>query len=399
MVSSFRFQTRCFLIFEILFNIIFNNYAQETAQQIVDKARDQRNQQTPLEAYQTLLQLRSNQQTTESLQLKAGLEMQMGKTHDAIYSLTEIIILDKFYLEAYFQRGKLYLDLNLYQEADHDFTYIIDNQNQDTRSILFQISETGDEQVKIKTIRQMIPEVYAYRAAAREKLGQIYKAKLDHNQAVGMDSISDRLIDRALFYSRQNEKDNSILDLQAAINLDFNSAKAWYNLLIILPETELPSHIVFEEFRPLLEFKVVEAIIEGDGITAENLLNNLIIMCPDDDELLVLQGRVAYLKKEYQRAEQFYLSAISEIPQLSETHLLLGNLYFQTKEYQKAIDAYRMYLILEPYEGKAYYNLANANFALKNNVAACEYLSHAFALGFEVNSQLRKKCLKINEGF
>jgi len=399
MVSFFKFPTRGILVIGVFFTATFHSYAQENAVQILEAARKLRDQQAIGEAYETLLLLRTNQQTTESLQLRSSLEVELGNADDAILSLTALIALDNNYLEAYFQRGKLYLDLNLLNEADLDFTYIIDNQHQDTRSILFQISESGNEQVKIQTLQQMIPEVYVYRARAREKVGQLSKAEYDYDKAIEMDSCTDRLIDRALYYSRQNQREKSIIDLNSAINLDFNNAKAWYNLLILEPRTVIPAHIDYEEYKPLLKYKVVEAIVKSDPLQAEKLLNNLIVMVPDDDEMLILQGRVAYLKKDYKRAEQYFLAAVSEIPHRTEIYFLLGNLYFQTKEYQKSIDAYSMYLIFEPQDGKTMYNLANAFFAMKNIEGGCNYLSRAIFAGFEVNVNLKKKCINLNEGF
>lgn len=62
-------------------------------------------------------------------------------------------------------------------------------------------------------------------------------------------------------------------------------------------------------------------------------------------------------RKEYEKAAQLFVKAITANSQLTEAHENLAELSAETKDYSRAIDEYERVVELEPYNTRALYNL------------------------------------------
>jgi tetratricopeptide (TPR) repeat protein len=140
--------------------------------------------------------------------------------------------------------------------------------------------------------------------------------------------------------------------------LDFDAAEL--RRLVKFPETNKRNEEVLKKqsaekwFERGLE-------LEQSGAPLEDVVNAYevaVALDPNSAGALVNLGTVYFNKRDWSRAEKYYLKALEVDPGYALAHFDLGNLFDETNQRSKALFHYQAALRLNPQYADAHYNLA-----------------------------------------
>ncbi len=340
------------------------------------------------EALTTVNEYLSLERSIEGYYLQAMIYEAMGNNMGAIKSLSNIVYADEAHLDARFKRGELYYREGIYIQAIEDFNFIVGfSGNTETNAVYFKIDPTGQEQVHVTSLASMKGQVYAMRALALQATGEYDLALEDISYAISKDSTAQNYINRALLYKEIYKYDLAKADLRVAISLRPDLVNAWYNLLLLDPDIQIPDDILMNtEFIPLITYQAVEAFQNGDLELAKSLFSKALVANPDDPILLTNAGRLSYTLENYDDAIKFYMRVISLHPSRFEAYYLIGNSFFQKKEFNQSAAYYEQYLARDRSNANVWYNAAITYMELKDEERACECIQNALERGMVIDS-------------
>ncbi|MFY0601450.1 MAG: tetratricopeptide repeat protein [Cyclobacteriaceae bacterium] len=382
------------LFFLSLFGISHGQNKFSLAEDHFDKARNHyRNHEFDLarEEVNRSLKYRSS---ADAHYLSGVLFEEEGKGLRALSEYEAAIKKNANYNEAYFKKALIYLHYNNPEQAVKDFDHLLSQGTiGETRSVYFEIDATGDSQNSIMTLQGMKARLYSYRGQSYQKLGKLDKAFEDYSKSIELNPRPDFYISRALLsYSQQREKE-AIADLKSAIAIQSDKQLAWYNLLLIDPQAEIPAELGKNNFyAPTLNLLAVKAFENTDYKLAIKFYNQVLEQS-EDALAFVNRGRALSKLERYEEARRDFNKAKYIEPSRVETLYLIGNTYFFEKEYESAVAFYNQYLSVDPFHAMTWYNGAMANLELDNSQEACNMLARAYDLGMtESESIIKSKC-------
>jgi tetratricopeptide (TPR) repeat protein len=104
---------------------------------------------------------------------------------------------------------------------------------------------------------------------------------------------------------------------------------------------------------------------------------------------LVSQADEAFRKKEFKKAERFYLQAATKDPENARIYNRLGVIYLQTKNYKDAVEAFRGALRFDDRVASRHYNISLAYMGKRDFRSAIKGLNEAIKLD-PTNEKYRK---------
>jgi tetratricopeptide (TPR) repeat protein len=337
-----------------------------------------------------------NKRDIQAFYLQALIYERMDKNLKAINALTDLLMLDPGHLEGGFKRGELYYHEGLYIQAINDFTSVLEySEERNTQGVFFRIDPEGQEQVKVVTIRSMKSQIHGFRALCYQDIGEYDKSLSDFDSAIEIDSTASNYVNRSLLFKELGDVPSASRDLKIAISLDDEYSLAWFNLLLIEPETTIPTTLLEDvSFVPLIVYQAIEALQDGDLATAERLMAHALQVRPNDDLILLNAGRLEHRMGRYEKARIHYKHALDVSPTSYEAYYLIANTFYHEKEYQASAAYYEQYLVRDRSNGQVWYNAALAYKSLKDEDTACRYLINARerGLSFDVDASLFAAC-------
>ena len=296
-------------------------------------------------------------------------------------------------LEAHFQKGLIYYQTGSPEQAIQAFTYVIDNQaKSETKAVYFAQDPNGDAGTFIATLQTMIARVYQYRGMAYEENDQWAKAIIDFTTAFTYEQNVEGYINRSQLYAKMGRDQEAIEDLKSAIQLDSGSYTAWYNLVLLDPNTLIPEKLLKnEEFSPMLNLVGANAYERGEYALSETYHTNALTLNPDDDFAYFNRGKALLQLKQFGRARKDFIKTMQLAPSRKEAIYLIGNSFFYEEKFSEAVGFYEQYLSVDPYYGKVWFNTAMAYFNLNQKAKACQCLKRAHSLDMEKASEMLDK--------
>lgn len=207
---------------------------------------------------------------------------------------------------------------------------------------------------------------------------------------------------RSLVNSEMGFDRKAMSDLEKAIkldsdNFDFNNlmvgllikkgkqkeALQYYNIII----NNQP-----ENFN--IRKKIVNLCIgSGNYSRAQNDLELLIDLFPNDQETIVLYGTMLFKSGKNQDAIQYYTRAIIQQPVNSSLYTGRALVHHKMKNYSKAISDYSMALDISPRDPDTWFGRANSRFSNGNSSGACSDWRKAVMYGHrEALNMLDRYC-------
>jgi len=296
-------------------------------------------------------------------------------------------------LEAHFQKGLIYHQTGSPEQAIQAFTYVIENQSKsETKAVYFAQDPNGDAGTFIATLQTMIARVYQYRGMAYEENDQWAKAINDFTEAFTYEQNVDGYINRSQLYAKMGRDQEAIEDLMTAIQLDSGSYTAWYNLVLLDPNTLIPGKLLKnEEFSPMLNLVGANAYERGEYALSETYHTNALTLNPDDDFAYFNRGKALLQLKQFGRARKDFIKTMQLAPSRKEAIYLIGNSFFYEEKFSEAVGFYEQYLSVDPYYGKVWFNTAMAYFNLNQKAKACQCLKRAHSMDMEKAAEMLDK--------
>ena len=320
---------------------------------------------------------------------------QLGEQNRAIDDFSSAIGLRDPFPEAYFKRGKLFLDKGVYRQALNDFNILLNpDQEAGTKAIFFKIDPRGIDQVKVGSMSTMQPAVKAMRGRTYQALGEYDKAKKDLNEAIVEDSSSQHLVARALLHKELGDLEDAKKDLLWSVGLDSTNEVAWFNLVLLDNSIILPEGLSKDpSFGPMLAYRAVESFENGDLEQSEKLFRRAIDLEPESPVLLLNAGKLYMKKGEYLLARNHFSKVLELDETRFESYYLIANTYFREQSYEKAAAYYEQFLVRDKSNGSVWYNAGSTYLALKNKQQGCRYLERAISRGMKsAESLFQRNC-------
>ena len=360
--------------------------AQRRVEDLYNQANDNYLEGKYEEAYRYISQYLRKVRSPEAYYLKAMIQEGNGNSFGALESYTAAIKLKPEYREAYFKRGELYFEKGYYELAIDDFTFLLSTADPgNTSAIFFQLDVSGQEQVKVGSLETMKSQIYDLRGNAYKEIGHFERALKDFERSIRVDSSAERFVNRAVFLMDINRDRDAKNDLLQAIELDSTYTLAWYNLLLIDPETEIPSHVISDSsFGPLAGYRAIEAYNAGDMKKAEKLFEYAMKSNPEDPLVMINFGRHQIRLNKNSKARRLLKKAYEIAPHRIESLYLIGNAFFKDDMYEQAIAYYENYLAKDGSHPDVWYNAAVTYHQLGNKYDACRCLKSADRRGAEI---------------
>ncbi len=319
----------------------------------------------------------------------------MGEDMRALNDFTSCIDLGRDYSEAYFKRGEIYLANNIYSKAIADFSFLLSTADDETtQAIFFRIDPRGIDQVQVSTLVNMRSSVKALRSRAYQAIGEYTKALKDISEAIQIDSTAQNLVNRALLHTEIGDARAAVQNLNWAIALEPLNEVAWFNLLVLETDTQVPEELMADpSFGPMLSFKAVEAYEKQDYELAEHLFNQAILLDSDDPTLLLNAGRLDLRNGNYKKARARFVKVLEIDDGRLETYYLIGNTFFREQKFQESVAFYEQFLVRDRSNASVWYNAAMAYFELDKGAEACDCLQNAVDRGMATAAtRFRAKC-------
>ncbi len=345
-------------------------------------------------ALSTLQESLRRRKTPEAFYLEALIYDETKRGMQAISSLTNVIEMQADHLDAYFKRGELYYREGIYMQALKDFDFILEYDGPaETNAIYFKVDPNQQEQVQVVTLVSMQQQVYGLRGLVYQAIGEYDKALSDLSYAIALDSSAQNHVNRALLFMELNRKEDARRDLLTATSLSPDLVIAWYNLLLVDQNVEIPESIMNDiEFIPMISYQAVEALQKEEYELAQSLFTRALMINPYDALLLLNAGRLSYKLENYDEAIGFYKKALEIESSRFEVYYLIGNSFFQKKDYAQAAAYYEQFLARDRSDGNVWYNAALTYLELEDNLRACECLKNAMDRGMAVSPRLLRDC-------
>ncbi|MFY0605200.1 MAG: tetratricopeptide repeat protein [Cyclobacteriaceae bacterium] len=323
-----------------------------------------------------------------------GLVYQMrDKNLRAVSSFESVLALNPSFAEAKFQKALIYLKYGDAEKAVEDLTSLISQHgNNTTRSVLFQVDETGNGQNRIMTASGMKGNYYYHRAKAYQKLEAYELALADFETSLFLDSQANTLVARALLYM---ELDSLILarkDLTKAIEISPDHYLAWYNLALIDPNAQVPPELLNQDgFAPIISLLASRAVEKEDYGLALLYFEKSLANDSTDALTLINRGRILIKVAQYAQARQDFLTAKQLDFTRVECWYLIANTYFYEQNFENALAYYDQYLAYDYSSGMVWHNAAVCHLELGQSDEACHYLSQSSKHGMSRAEDLMAK--------
>jgi len=207
--------------------------------------------------------------------------------------------------KAFYEKGKVYVDLGEYENAKGSFGVAI-------------------------TIDPIWSDVYLGRGDAYYYNGEYDKAIEDYSKAIVIGSNSSEVYSsRGMAYAKSGENIKAIEDCSKAIAIDPKSTQAY-----------LVCGVAYNN--------------RGDHDKAIESYSKVVTIDPNDANVYLARG-VAYADKgEHDKAIEDCSKAITITPKYVEAYFIRGNVYSDKGEYNKAIEDYSKVIAIDPKVGEVY---------------------------------------------
>ena len=326
----------------------------------------------------------------ELLITKSYCEEQLSMELAAIQTLTDALRIHDDETTLFFRRGVLEYRQGWYQQAISDFTNYISNPPVTTSGIIFQIDESGGEQLKIRSSTSLLAEAYSMRGLAYQQTGDTDRALDDFDEAILISQEPGYHVNRALLLVELKDTAQAVDDLNRALTIDPANPVAWYNLMIFDSGSEVPDSIFNDpQFYPMVTYRMVDAIQASDFELASRLIDPLLRSEFRKPETYLYAGRIAHGRTDYQQAINYYQEAIRQGVATQDIQALIGNSYFQQKEFAAAVSHYEIHLASHQQDVTTWFNAAVAYHRLDDLQNMCRCLAKSRALGMK-NRQMTR---------
>ncbi len=333
--------------------------------------------------------------TSDAYFLRGTLYEIAGEQMRALDDYTSCITLSEGFREAYFKRGELFYKNGVYESALKDFDHLLSIQDpENTQAIFFRVDPLGQEQVRVSSMVQMKGSIHGLRGLTYQAIGRYDQALEDLNRAISLDSSSQNVVNRALLYKEMGDTDKSLEQLKLAVRIDPRNEVAWFNLVILDSEVELPATLMESaDFGPMVAYRAVEAFEEENYTEAEALFKQALRLNPKDPTLLLNAGRLDIKNGNLDQAKNKFQEALLLDETRLETYYLMGNAFFRGKAFEEAVAFYEQFLLRDRSNAQIWYNAAMAYFELQDLRSACNYLEEAKVRGMsQADHYLQNKC-------
>jgi len=328
----------------------------------------------------------SESNSIESPLIKSNILSFCGDYEGAIAAISKgISVGDSNLAVLYDKRGKIYEDLEKYENAISDYTEAIkidpdsiDRYNK--RIEIYKILKEYDKAILDYTeiIRLDPKSAYRYRNRA-EIYGILQKyeeAIADYTEAINLEPSSDSLyVERAQLYEKIQKYEEAVTDYTKVIELkpdSFNIYNSRGYLYIDLKEYE----------KAVTDFTQAIQIKSDYGSAYNN------------------RGYTYNELKEYKKAIADYTEAIRIKPDIANPYNNRGKTFANIKEYEKALNDYTEAIKLNPQFAKAYYYRGLVYEEMKEFENALSDYKKAISINpdyFDANNRFAELCEKIGK--
>jgi tetratricopeptide (TPR) repeat protein len=323
----------------------------------------------------------------ELLVTKSYIEEQLGYEKEAIRSLTDALKINSEETTLFFRRGVLAYRQGWYPQAIEDLSMYINSPPKTTTGIIYQMDESGGEQLKIRSSNSLMGEAYSHRGMSYNATNEREKAQADLLMAIELNPEASYYVNLALIHIERRDTFQAIAQLNTALELSPANSAAWYNLMLINPNIEVPDSIFKDPvFYPMVTYRMIDAIQEEDYLLASRLVKGLLKSEYNPPETYVYAGRISYGLKDFKEAIDFFNQAKGEKADSEEIDALLGNCYFQLREFEAAVSHYEIHLVNNHDDRDTWFNAAVAYHRVGDLDNMCRCLDRSIALGI-TNSQ------------
>jgi tetratricopeptide (TPR) repeat protein len=255
------------------------------------------------------------------------LQLETDEASEALTSLNQVVQLDKDSLEAHYYRARASALLSKYQDAEKDLTLVI-SRAPDCFWALKDRAKLYDYDKKLKEAKDDLTRALKVSMTESENASVGADAKY---RSVNLGRARMLLKRRALIYSKENDAERALQDLDASLRLEKRS----------------PENSVTDSFY---------------------------------------RASVFQRSADYQKAIDELAKIISIHPQDDEMYLRRATFYLKLKLYKEAIADFKEVLQLNGEDGVVRFLIARCYNGLGDKEAAVEEMKRAKALGFDQKS-------------
>lgn len=226
----------------------------------------------------------------------------------------------------YLERGRVYLERKLYDNALGDFQTVID-------------------------MDKSISVVYYYRARIHKEQGRLPEALADYNTCIRVNSGDYVALEgRGNLYADTGQYKKALRDYRAAIGMN----KTWWILYFdrgLIFGRRKAYHRAIKNYSLAIRFEPNESFLYGlrgmayfDVANYEKAVSDLsmaIALDPEDDISYSLRGMILGWQGSYETAIQDLSRSIELEPNEAETYCRRGYIYQKKGDYDKAVTDYR----------------------------------------------------------
>ena len=188
-----------------------NNYTNQRVEELNNSAQERAESGDEHAAIQKFTQAISLKPTVETYYQRGNAQFDLGNYEGAVEDYTAVLEKDPSYLDAYFNRGLAYLELNQLTSDLNNLTAAINDYTK-------VIEESNDV------------DAYYQRGLAYQRLHDYQAAIADYTQVIEWNRQDvTALINRGLSYSAAGDKETAIDDFTQAIRIDPNNSQAYYS--------------------------------------------------------------------------------------------------------------------------------------------------------------------------
>lgn len=319
--------------------------------------------------------------TAKSYYLSGILFEQSEKYLRALSDYEATIRINAGFHEAYFKKGLINLRFYNSQQAFKDFDYLLNNINNETRSIFYEVDNRGGQQNTIMTLHNIEARLHSYRGQASQDIGNLDAAMNDFEKSIALNQHPDYYLNRALLLVKLDKKFEAEEDLRKAIEIQPDHQLAWYNLLLISPRTVIPDELKQNGLSEATLVLFASRAFDSGDYEGSLALYNKVLSNSENVLALINRGRVLSKLKRFSEARRDFERARYNEPDRIEVFYLIGNTFFFEKVFENAVAYYNQYLITDPAYAMVWHNLGMAHFELDNQIEACHALNRAQELG------------------
>jgi tetratricopeptide (TPR) repeat protein len=341
----------------------------------------------------------------QAFQLRGKSHLAAHDSASALTDYTAAVHLSPDQNDYRFQRGILAYQLKRHTIALADFHHVLKDSTAATTTVYFKGKQgaRGFTTSGVTTLQSdMRSDLYHYLGLVHLQSGQLDSAGWYLEMALRRNPWeADILVNRGLLHIQKGDTLEALKDFQQALVYQSSHPEAMRNL---------HTFSSWHERQALLE-EVYDKAVATSG-TYQAHYNRALMRqqkgehrkaLPDFDRAIDLAGPQAELllmraySREYSAdlagAAEDYQRVIRLDPTRTKAYTNLGNVYYKLKQYDRAVQIYRQVLPRLAGDGPVHYNAGLANYMAGNQEEACFLLKKALSLGFrEASKPISRYC-------